>query len=87
MPRPGKGSGDHRKLEHAAFMLPVFGAVLLLPPLLDAFAVRDRLLGIPIEVLHLFTVWVLLILGAALVSWRMPRLERRPMQVDGPDGG
>ena len=87
MPRPGKGSGDHRKLEHAAFMLPVFGAALLLPPLLDAFAAGNSLFGIPVEVLHLFTVWILLILGAALVSWRMPRPERRSAQTDGPGDG
>ena len=87
MARPGKGSGDHRKLEHAAFMLPVFGAVLLLPPLLDAFAVRDSLFGIPIEVLYLFAVWILLIVGAGLVSWHMPRPERRQTQNASQDGG
>ena len=87
MARPGKGPGDHRKLEHAAFMLPVFGAVLLLPPLLDAFAVRDRLFGIPIEVLYLFAAWILLIVGAGLVSRRMPRPERRQTQNASQDGG
>ena len=60
---------------------------LLLPPLLDAFAAGNSLFGIPVEVLHLFTVWILLILGAALVSWRMPRPERRSAQTDGPGDG
>lgn len=87
MPRQDRPSPDHRKTEHAAFMLPVFGALLLLPPLLDAFAVPHRLFGVPVEVVYLFTVWLLLIAGAAVMSRRLPRPERRPPQDEGRSGG
>lgn len=75
--RPDKGASipDMRKREHAVFMLPVFGAVLIIPPILTLFNVQMRLFGVPLEAIYLFTIWLLLIIGAAITSWRMPRSE------------
>jgi small-conductance mechanosensitive channel len=68
---------DTRRREQAAFMLPVLGAALLLPPLIGLFDARQRLLGMPLETIYVFFVWLLLIAGAAVVSWRMPRADNQ----------
>lgn len=64
-----------RKLEHAALFLVLFGALLFVPPLALVFNVPARVLGVPYEVLYLFTAWLALIIGAAWLSRRLPRDE------------
>jgi hypothetical protein len=68
---------DTRRREQAAFMLPVLGLALLLPPLISLFD-SGRFMGIPLETAYVFLVWLLLIAGAAFVSWRMPRADNPP---------
>ncbi|MGB3390075.1 MAG: hypothetical protein WBA88_19065 [Pseudaminobacter sp.] len=77
---------DTRKHEHAAFVLPVFGALLLLPPLIDLFGSSPRLAGIPVKIVYLFMVWVVLVLGAVIISSRMPGPEKKTPEPPG-DGG
>lgn len=70
--RPLKGE-EHRKKEEAAFIIPIAGALFLLPPLANLFNARSLLFGLPLEVLYLFFIWMLLIAGAVVVSAVMPR--------------
>jgi hypothetical protein len=63
---------ETRRREQAAFMLPIAGALLIVPPLLTLFRDPTRVFGAPLATVYLFTVWVLLILGAVLASRRMP---------------
>lgn len=63
--RPGR--------EELAFLLPFFGMLLLLPPLVDLFVGKRLLLfGLPLETLYLFAVWILLIVGAMVLTWFPP---------------
>ncbi|RUM99868.1 hypothetical protein EET67_03005 [Pseudaminobacter arsenicus] len=78
---------DRRKHEHAAFVLPVFGALLLLPPLIDLFSAAPRLAGIPVKIVYLFLVWIVLIVGAVTISSRMPGPEKKPLDLSPGDGG
>ena len=70
--RPSKGE-ENRKKEEAAFIIPIAGALFLLPPLVNLFNARTLLFGLPLEVLYLFFIWMLLIAGAVVVSAVMPR--------------
>ncbi|MEP9397434.1 hypothetical protein [Mesorhizobium sp. KR2-14] len=69
--RPPRADDD-RKREDTALAIPLFGAVLLLPPFLNLFATRTLLFGVPMEVLYLFLVWILLIVGAVMTSRLLP---------------
>jgi hypothetical protein len=62
---------DRRKLESAALFFTVFGAMLLLPPLVLLFNVRARLFGLPAEMIYLFVVWLALVGGTAWFSRRL----------------
>lgn len=64
--------------EDVALLVPFFGAVLLLPPLLNLFEGERMVFGVPAIVLYLFGVWVLVIAGAILLS------RRRQFRVAGP---
>ncbi len=64
---------DARKLQSAVLMLTVFGAMLILPPLVLLFNLRVRFLGLPLEVIYLFLVWLGLVIATALFSSRLPQ--------------
>ncbi|HTQ78176.1 MAG TPA: hypothetical protein VMI15_09145 [Burkholderiales bacterium] len=59
----------------AAIVLPLLGLFLLLPPVISLFAVPLELAGVPLVVVYLFSVWLGLVLGAALLG---RALEPRP---------
>ena len=61
---------DRRKLQSAALFLTIFGAMLMMPPLVLLF--DARMLGVPTEVLYLFSVWLALILATRWFSQRLP---------------
>ncbi|QRZ15046.1 hypothetical protein JWJ88_19070 [Paracoccus methylovorus] len=71
---------DADRQRDAGFVLPLFGALLLLPPFINLFLVRRLLWGIPLEVIYLFAVWVGLVVGA----WRLSRVldTRLPSDPD-----
>lgn len=52
-------------------VIPLFGAVLILPPLVGVFLVPVRFAGAPLIVLYLFSVWMVLIVVTALLARRM----------------
>ena len=64
-------------------LLTIFGALLMLPPLVYVFNQPIAHFGIPQIVLYLFAVWLLLIVGTALLTHALPR-ERSD---DGPAEG
>lgn len=54
-------------------VLTVFGCLLMLPPLVYVFNQSITHFGIPQIVFYLFAVWMLLIVGTALLVRAMPR--------------
>jgi hypothetical protein len=52
--------------------LTVLGAVLILPPMVYVFSQPVAPFGIPQIVFYMFVVWLLLIVGTALLARAMP---------------
>lgn len=75
--RPVKGEQAGR--EDIAVLVPFFGVVLLMPPLLNLFDDLKAPFGVPLEVLYLFGVWLLVIAGAVLISRRKQFRETTPI--------
>lgn len=75
---------DRRKLESGMLVLAVFGALLIIPPLVYLFNRPVSIFGIPQIVLYLFAWWALMIAATALFTRYLPRHEE-----DGPpsEGG
>lgn len=65
-----------RKLVSAALFFGILGTMLLLPPLVLVFNVEVRVLGLPAELIYLFSVWLVLILGARWFAYRLGADER-----------
>ncbi|MBV0890873.1 hypothetical protein KTN05_03300 [Paracoccus sp. Z118] len=80
-PRPGS-AGFHRRLRDAAFVVPVFALLLLLPPFLNLFRVGRMLFGIPLEVVYLFAIWTALVAGAFVLSRHLPRQSEIGPEID-----
>lgn len=78
---PNRPAGDTRRRD-AAFVLPAFGTLLLLPPFLNLFNRGLLVFGIPLEAVYLFTVWLALILGAFAMTRRRPDTAEDPAPGD-----
>jgi hypothetical protein len=63
---------ERRKLTSAALVLTLLGTLLFMPPIASVFQIHRRVLGIPAEVIYLFLVWMLLVVGAWWLSRRLP---------------
>ena len=59
---------ERRRIETAALFLPIFGALLFVPPLLGVFNIPVTVFGIPIVAIYLFSIWIALILATFLLS-------------------
>lgn len=68
---PADLPGRARRARDLAVILPVLGAVLLLPPAVQIFAGPATLLGIPVIVVYLFGSWAALLVAAALIARRL----------------
>lgn len=67
------GTEQQTGREELAFLLPFFGTLLLVPPLVNLFVGRRLILfGLPLEILYLFAVWLLIIVGTLVLSWCRP---------------
>ena len=66
---------NRRRLETAALFLPLFGALLIVPPLIGVFNLPFAILGMPIVAIYLFAVWIGLIGATALLSRHLARQE------------
>ena len=63
---------DRRKLAGGMLLLTVFGSMLILPPLVYVFDQPITHFGVPQIVFYLFAVWLLLIIGTALLTRALP---------------
>lgn len=61
-----------RKLVAAALFFTAFGALAYMPPLVLLFRLDVRVLGVPIETVYVFALWVALLLGARWFSRVLP---------------
>lgn len=59
-------------------VLTIFGALLLVPPLVYVFNQPISHFGVPQIVIYLFVVWLLLIVGTAVMTHALPREEAEP---------
>lgn len=59
-------------------VLTIFGALLLVPPLVYVFNQPISHFGVPQIVIYLFAVWLLLILGTAALTRSLPHEESDP---------
>ncbi len=57
-----------RKTRDRSIALLIAGAVLLTPPLAGISLIDGSLAGVPIPLIYVFAVWILLIVGAGLLS-------------------
>lgn len=57
-----------RKTRDRSIALLIAGAVLLTPPLAGVSLIDGSLGGVPIPLIYVFAVWILLIVGASLLS-------------------
>lgn len=73
---------DRRKLEASMLVLAVFGALLLLPPLVYVFNQPISHFGVPQIVIYLFAVWLALIVGTALLTRALPREDSSRAEDD-----
>lgn len=71
-----------RKTRDRALILPVLGAVLLMPPIAGIFGLEAAIGGVPVPVLYVFAVWASLIAGTAFLARHLA-----PAGDDGEDGG
>lgn len=79
--RSTPSQGEQAGREDVAILVPFFGVVLLMPPLLNLFDDLQAPFGVPLEVLYLFGVWLLVIAGAVLLSRRKQFRETTPVEV------
>ena len=73
---------DRRKLVAGMLVLALFGALLLLPPLVYVFNQPISHFGVPQIVIYLFAVWLALIIGTALLTRALPREDSAPAEDD-----
>ncbi|WP_316014340.1 hypothetical protein [Roseobacter sp. HKCCA0434] len=59
-----------RRRYDAAVLLPLLGAITMLPPVIGLFAAPIRIAGVPLIVLWLFGSWLV----GILAIWRLSRL-------------
>lgn len=64
---------DRRRIVGGMLVLTLGGGLLLFPPLVLLFNHEVAFFGIPQIVVYLFAVWVLLIIGTALLTRQLPR--------------
>ncbi len=65
-----------RRLKDIAVIAPIFGFLLLIPPVIGLFATEATVFGAPLVLVYLFVIWLALILIAAILSKRLSKAER-----------
>jgi hypothetical protein len=69
-PQP-EAAFKHRKARDRAFILPVVGLLLLMPPVAHIFDIPATIDGLPVTGVYLFAVWAGLIIGAARLARKL----------------
>ena len=62
---------SRRKTRDRSVALLILGGVLLMPPIVRTSLFEGGIFGIPYTVFYMFTVWALLIAGAAILGPRL----------------
>ena len=62
-----------RKLRDGALLLPIFGAFLLISPLITVFTGATTLFGLPLIFVYIFGVWLGLVLLARAMARRLDK--------------
>ena len=62
---------SRRKTRDKSVALLIVGAVLLMPPIVRTSLFEGSIFGIPYTVFYMFTVWAILIIGAAIIAPRL----------------
>jgi len=62
-----------RKLHDSALLLPVFGAFLLVSPLITVFTGPITVFGLPLIFVYIFGVWLGLVLLARAMARRLDK--------------
>jgi O-antigen/teichoic acid export membrane protein len=79
-----KGRSVHSSTaSDAAVVLPLFGVFLLMPPIITLFASGLDIQGVPLIVVYVFSVWIALIVCAALLAKRLDPMHLE--QADSPE--
>lgn len=73
------------KARDAAAALPLFGLLLLMPPVISLLARPQYPFGVPLVVLYLFGVWICLIACTFLLARRLRRLPSADVDTEGGD--
>lgn len=63
---------SRRKYAFTALLLPVFGLLAILPPLVSIRNINGTFFGFPSIIAYLFGIWFLLILGAFILQKNIP---------------
>lgn len=63
---------ERRKLESGVLVFVVFSALLIVPPLVYIFNHPILHFGLPQVVLYLFAVWLVMVVGTALLTRFLP---------------
>ncbi|GAA0604524.1 hypothetical protein [Paenochrobactrum glaciei] len=74
--RPPQSDGD-KKRDNAVFLLPLFGCVFSLPPMMNLFNHKVLVFGIPLAFLYLLGVWTIMVVIAFFIS-RKSRKTQAP---------
>ena len=62
-----------RKLRDGALLLPLFGAFLLVSPLITVFTGVSTIFGLPLIFIYIFGVWLGLVLIARAMARRLDK--------------
>ncbi len=73
---------SRRKLEFLAFLLPVGGAVLILPPLVLIANVSTTVFGVPAIIAYLFAVWLALVVAAFVLQRALGGLQETEVETE-----
>jgi hypothetical protein len=80
-------SADPARVHDAARLLPLLGAVLLMPPVITLFVADVSIVGVPLIVVYLFCTWLALIVCAAWLSRALAAPPSNGDQDPGPPRG
>lgn len=66
-----------RRVRDQSMILLLLGTVLLVSPVAGIFQLDAKLAGVPVTLIYLLVVWAGLILGAAILSRQLRRIEHQ----------
>lgn len=65
---------NDKKHDNALFLLPLFGAVFSLPPIMNLFNHKVLIFGIPLAFVYLLGVWTIMVIIAIIISRKRSKI-------------